>query len=177
VSSMKRKWTPTLDGMGTTLVVAQEAVDELLIACVGDSRAYSFSEGKLQQITSDQTWVQEVGRRLGIDEDNLKTHPMRHVLTMAIGVSPQLRINTYRTKPEIGAQVLLCSDGLHGVIDESFIASVLATEATLEEKCHHLIDGAKAAGGPDNITAVLMRILPDPIPATPIDGMVAPPAS
>jgi serine/threonine protein phosphatase PrpC len=157
----------SLDGMGTTLVVAQEAVDELLIASVGDSRAYSFHEAKLQQITADQTWVQEVGRRLGIDEENLRTHPMRHVLTMAIGVSPQLRINTYRTKPEVGSQVLLCSDGLHGVIDEVFIASVLATEATLEEKCHHLIDGAKAAGGPDNITAVLMRMVPGDAPALP----------
>jgi len=160
----------SLDGMGTTLVVAQEAVNELLIASVGDSRAYSFQDAKLQQITADQTWVQEVGRRLGIEEENLKMHPMRHVLTMAIGVSPQLRINTYRTRPEVGSQILLCSDGLHGVIDEHFIASVLATEVTLEEKCHHLIDGAKAAGGPDNITVVLMRILPGdapPIPAGP----------
>ena len=157
----------SLDGMGTTLVVAQEAVNELLIASVGDSRAYCYQESKLQQITADQTWVQEVGRRLGIDEENLKTHPMRHVLTMAIGVSPQLRINTYRTRPEVGSQILLCSDGLHGVIDEAFIASVLATEATLEDKCHHLVDGAKAAGGPDNITAVLMRILPGDAPPIP----------
>jgi protein phosphatase len=127
------------------------------------------------QITSDQTWVQEVGRRLGIDEENLRTHPMRHVLTMAIGVSPQLRINTYRTKPIVGSQILLCSDGLHGVVDEAFIASVLATPATLEEKCHHLVDGAKAAGGPDNITGVLMRILPDPTPVPPVEGTFAPP--
>jgi len=165
-----------LDGMGTTLVVAQEAVDELLIASVGDSRCYAFADSKLQQITSDQTWVQEVGRRLGIDEENLRTHPMRHVLTMAIGVSPQLRINTYRTRPEVGTQVLLCSDGLHGVIDDAFIASVLATPATLEEKCHHLIDSAKAAGGPDNVTAVLMRILPDPIPPPPDEVTALPPA-
>ena len=163
-----------LDGMGTTLVVAQEAANELLIASVGDSRAYSYHEGKLQQITADQTWVQEVGRRLGIDEENLRTHPMRHVLTMAIGVSPQLRINTYRTNPQVGSQVLLCSDGLHGVIEETFIASVLATEQSLEDKCKHLIEGAKSAGGPDNITAVLMRIHPDPVPATPEEPHAAP---
>ena len=165
-----------LDGMGTTLVVAQEAVNELLIASVGDSRAYMFFDGKLQQITSDQTWVQEVGRRLGIDEENLRTHPMRHVLTMAIGVSPQLRINTYRTHPQVGSQILLCSDGLHGVIDETFIASVLATDETLENKCHHLIEGAKHAGGPDNITAVLMRILPDPPKDTPVEAEAIPSA-
>ena len=161
-----------LDGMGTTLVVAQEAINELLIASVGDSRAYSFHEGNLTQITADQTWVQEVGRRLGIDEENLRTHPMRHVLTMAIGVSPQLRVNTYRVHPEIHSQVLLCSDGLHGVIDDSYIASVLASGATLEEKCHHLIDGAKSAGGPDNVTAVLLLILPDPAPDTSQDATV-----
>lgn len=153
-----------LEGMGTTLVVAQEAEQELLIASVGDSRAYSHHNGELQQITSDQTWVQEVGRRLGIDEENLRTHPMRHVLTMAIGVSPQLRINTYRVNPVEGMHILLCSDGLHGVIDETYIASVLGMDTTLEHKCHQLIEGAKTAGGPDNITTVLMRVIPPPPP-------------
>ena len=59
--------------------------------------------------------MNEVGRRLGLDEESLKTHPMRHVLTMAIGVSEQLRVHTYMLKPAPGMQVLLCSDGLHGV--------------------------------------------------------------
>ena len=170
----------SLDGMGTTLVVAQESASELLVTSVGDSRAYSFYDGKLQQITSDQTWVQEVGRRLGIDEENLRTHPMRHVLTMAIGVSPQLRINTYRVQPSPGAHILLCSDGLHGVIDDAYIASVLGANGTLEEKCHHLIDAAKSAGGPDNITAILMRIVPSPahtVPAIPDTGMNPPPVA
>jgi PPM family protein phosphatase len=148
---------PALDGMGTTLVVALETAEDLIITSVGDSRAYLFHEGSLQQVTADQTWVQEVGRRLGIEEENLRTHPMRHVLTMAIGVSPQLRINTYRLNPLPGSFVLLCSDGLHGVIEEIFISTVLGGDGTLEEKCHHLIDGAKTAGGPDNITTVLIR--------------------
>ena len=77
-----------LEGMGTTLVAALESGPELLIASVGDSRAYVYTGEKLSAVTEDQTWVHEIGRRLGIDEGSLKTHPMRHVLTMAIGVSP-----------------------------------------------------------------------------------------
>ena len=62
--------------------------------------------------------MNEVGRRLGIDEDEFKNHPMRHVLTMAIGVSPELRVHSYTLQPSSGRLILLCSDGLHGVVDE-----------------------------------------------------------
>src|SRR5580700_6053298 len=79
---------PRLEGMGTTLVAALETTDnDLAIASVGDSRAWLFEGGKLRAITEDQTWVQEVGRTLGLDDASLKRHPMRHVLTMAVGVS------------------------------------------------------------------------------------------
>jgi serine/threonine protein phosphatase PrpC len=150
----------SLDGMGTTLVSVLEAGDEMLIASVGDSRAYLYQEKQLASITADQTWVQEVGRRLGIDEENLKTHPMRHVLTMAIGVSQQLRINTYRVRPLIGSLILLCSDGLHGVIDDGTISRILSDNGTLEDKCTALIHAAKSNGGPDNVTTVLLRVVP-----------------
>ncbi len=89
-----------MEGMGTTLVAAVENDSDLFIASVGDSRAYLFENGKLQPITEDQTWVNEVGRRLGLDEETLKIHPMRHVLTMAIGVSGQLRVNHYSVRPD-----------------------------------------------------------------------------
>src|SRR3984957_10535893 len=78
---------PRFEGMGTTLVAALETREnDLAIASVGDSRAYVFE---------DQTWVQEVGRTLGLDETSLKTHPMRHVLTMAVGVGTTIRIRYY----------------------------------------------------------------------------------
>jgi protein phosphatase len=146
-----------LEGMGTTLVAALESGPEILIASVGDSRAYVYSQDKLSTVTEDQTWVHEIGRRLGIDETSLKTHPMRHVLTMAIGVSPQLRVHSYALKPEPGAMVLLCSDGLHGVIGANDIEATLAGNGNLESKCKRLIDAARNAGGPDNITAILLR--------------------
>ena len=78
---------PRFEGMGTTLVAALETTgDDVAIASVGDSRAWMLENGKLRAITEDQTWVEEVGRSLGLDEASLKTHPMRHVLTMAVGV-------------------------------------------------------------------------------------------
>jgi serine/threonine protein phosphatase PrpC len=148
---------PAMEGMGTTLVAALQTGDELLIASVGDSRVYIFEKEALRTITEDQTWVNEVGRRLGLDEDSLKSHPMRHVLTMAIGVSDQLRVHTYLLKPVSGTQVLLCSDGLHGVAREADLLSALSSKESIEEKCKQLIAAARAQGGPDNITAVLLK--------------------
>jgi serine/threonine protein phosphatase PrpC len=148
---------PELEGMGTTLVAALESGSDLLIASVGDSRVYLFDGSELTGITDDQTWVNEVGRRLGIDEASLKTHPMRHVLTMAIGVSPELRVHSYTLHPHPGELILLSSDGLHGVIEAGVIADKLSGNGSLQAKCERLIEAAKQAGGPDNITVVLLR--------------------
>ena len=148
---------PELEGMGTTLVAALESGPELLIASVGDSRAYVYDAGELTTVTEDQTWVNEVGRRLGIDEATLKTHPMRHVLTMAIGVSPELRVHSYTVRPRPGELILISSDGLHGVVEQRVIADSLSGNGSLQAKCERLIDAAKQAGGPDNITVVLLQ--------------------
>jgi len=151
---------PSLEGMGTTLVAALELENELAIASVGDSRAYVLDDKGLRAITDDQTWVNEVGRPLGLDEESLRNHPMRHVLTMAIGASAPLTINHYRIHLDPNALVLICSDGLHGVLDAPEMERILKggrNGTSLEESCHHLIDAAKHAGGPDNVTAVLMR--------------------
>jgi len=148
---------PDMEGMGTTLVAAVENGGDLLIASVGDSRVYTFENGNLRTITEDQTWVNEVGRRLGIDEENLKNHPMRHVLTMAIGVSDNLRVHTHRIHPSPGMLILLCSDGLHGVVSEEELKKALASQGSLEAKSKELIAMARSRGGPDNITTVLLR--------------------
>lgn len=146
----------TLEGMGTTMVAALEVDGQLQITSVGDSRAYLMQDGELYVITDDQTWVNEIGRKLGIDEEALKTHPMRHVLTMAIGVGNSLRTNRYLVPVTPDTQLLMCSDGLHGVLDDNVIKDCLLSSRTFEEKCHYLIEEAKKAGGPDNITAVLV---------------------
>ena len=108
-----------LEGMGTTLVVALEMDDGISIASVGDSRAYVFDDNGFRVVTDDQTWVNEVGRPLGLDEEALKNHPMRHVLTMAIGASSPLTVNYYALPLQPGAMVLMCSDGLHGVVEQT----------------------------------------------------------
>jgi protein phosphatase len=151
----------SLQGMGTTMTACWKVANELLVANVGDSRAYVYQNLDLHIITDDQTWVNEVGRRLGIGDEALRNHPMRHVLTMAIGVSESLRIHSYAVPLENCAQFLLCSDGLHGVIGAQLIRETLASEAPLAEKCQKLVDAAKKAGGPDNITAVIVRSVPE----------------
>ena len=151
---------PSLEGMGTTLVAALEIEQGLSIASVGDSRAYILDDGGFRAITDDQTWVNEVGRPLGLDEESLKNHPMRHVLTMAIGASTPLTVNYYSVDLNPGSMVLMCSDGLHGVVEAPQMEQILRdgrNGASLEESCRRLIEAAKEAGGPDNVTTVLVR--------------------
>ncbi len=147
----------SLEGMGTTLVAVLESGDQLEIASVGDSRCYLYANSELSTITVDQTWVQEVGARLGLDEEKLKSHPYRHVLTMAIGASQALKVH-FHTLPLVpDQQILLSSDGLHGVIQEKTVADILSSERSLADKCHLLVEAARLAGGPDNITVVLLH--------------------
>jgi protein phosphatase len=151
---------PTLEGMGTTLVAALDLEEGFSIASVGDSRVYVLDDNGLRVITDDQTWVNEVGRPLGLDEESLRNHPMRHVLTMAIGASAPLTVNYYSVDLRNGALLLICSDGLHGVIDDIELEGILKggrNGTSLEESCRKLIAAAKEAGGPDNITTVLVR--------------------
>jgi protein phosphatase len=148
-----------LEGMGTTLVAALETrKNDIAIASVGDSRAWVLEENKLRAITEDHTWIQEVGRTLGLDETSLKTHPMRHVLTMAVGVGAPLRIRYYAVALEPDSIMMLSSDGLHGVVPEEELERILnESPRSLHEKCLELIAAANSAGGPDNVTVLLIR--------------------
>ena len=146
-----------MEGMGTTLVAALETPGDLLIASVGDSRAYQFNDGQLEQVTEDQSWINDVGRRLGLTEDVLKVHPMRHVLTMAVGVSEQLKVNSYAVTPKPGTQILICSDGLHGVVSHENIVDALKQDGSLEARCKRLVELARDQGAPDNVTVVLLE--------------------
>jgi serine/threonine protein phosphatase PrpC len=154
------KTDPQLEGMGTTLLVARDIGGQTLeIGSVGDSRAYLWSQNVLSLITQDQTWVAEVGSRLGLSDEVLKRHPMRHVLTMAVGTADDLRIDCRTIHLHNGDQVLLCSDGLHGVLEEKMLRDTLDSEKSLGEKCHYLVDAAREKGGPDNVTVLLIQLL------------------
>ena len=150
---------PNLEGMGTTIVAALETkANDIAIASVGDSRAYVLHGGELRVVTQDQTWVQEVGRGLGLDEASLRTHPMRHVLTMAVGVGSAVRILYYAVELEPGDMLLLSTDGLHGVVAEAEIRKILTEPGiSLESRCQRLMTAAHEAGSPDNVTVMLMR--------------------
>jgi serine/threonine protein phosphatase PrpC len=149
---------PSLEGMGTTLVAALDIGDQVIIASVGDSRAYLLAGDSFTAVTQDQSWVNEVGRPLGLDEASLKRHPLRHVLTMAIGTGDRLVVNFYSVEWKPGSLLLLSSDGLHGVVPvEEMERTVREVYSSLEAKCRSLIQAARDAGAPDNVTAVIMR--------------------
>jgi protein phosphatase len=149
---------PKLEGMGTTLVAVLETDEhDLAIASVGDSRAYLCHAGHLRALTEDQTWIQEVGRPLGLDEDVLRTHPMRHVLTMAVGVGAAVRIRYYAQELARKDIMMLSSDGLHGVAPVGRMEEILADDTPLQEKCRNLIKAAHEEGSPDNVTVILLR--------------------
>src|ERR1700723_43942 len=135
---------PNLEGMGTTLVAALETkANDIAIASVGDSRAYVLHEDDLRAVTKDQTWVQEVGRGLGLDEASLRSHPMRPVLTMAVGVGAAVRILYYAVELAPGDMLLLTTDGLHGVVSEPEIKRILKeTGSSLATTCERLMEAA-----------------------------------
>jgi len=152
------KEDPELDGMGTTLLAALAISETQLQVCsVGDSRAYLSSDGQFHTITRDQTWVAEVGSKLGLTDQALKAHPMRHVLTMAVGCGDDLRVHCHPAVLAPGDQLLLCSDGLHGVVEEEILARIVLSQKSLPDKCHYLVEAAKGKGGPDNVTVVLIQ--------------------
>ena len=152
-----------LEGMGTTLVAVLDLGEELLVASVGDSRAYLLEAESFRPVTEDQSWVNEVGRAMGLDEETLRTHPLRHVLTMAIGGGMPLVVNCYTHPWKPGSLLLLSSDGLHGQVEEETICSILASAASgtsgLEQPAALLIGAARDRGAPDNVSCILLRYI------------------
>lgn len=143
-------------GMGTTLVAAIVREAKARIINVGDSRAYLQSGKDLYCVTSDHSWVNEVGRGLGLSEEQLRVHPYRNILTKAIGAEEEIDVQELEIDFLPGDLLLLCSDGLHGVAGEPALGEVLEGSGSLQQKCEALIEAALERGAPDNITAVLI---------------------
>jgi protein phosphatase len=144
-------------GMGSTIVVAFWDVPRLVVANVGDSRAYLWRAGALTQISYDQTLVNELRVRFGLSQEEVSNFPHKNVLTMAVGTTPDLVIRTHEETLQPGDVVLLCSDGLSGPVSEEVIAKTLSADTPLADLVQQLIAQAKANGAPDNVTAVLLR--------------------
>ncbi len=152
---------PELWGMGTTVTAAAVAHDRVLqLAHVGDSRAYLLRKGApLRQLTTDHTVVAEAVERGLLTREQAAIHPQRGVVTRAVGLDPDVRVDLPEPlELEPGDQVLLCSDGLTEVVDDDQIAGVLADQVDGGDACGTLIAAANRAGGPDNVTVVLLRV-------------------
>ena len=148
---------PAYYGMGTTLVGFLDYDRQLTSINVGDSRLYGYTPVLFQQITTDHSLVSEMVRRGLISEEESKSHPKRHILTNALGISRDIRIDIETITTEF-EYLLLSSDGLHGVLDDYQIREILSTEADLPTLCDQLIDAANEAGGFDNITVILAKV-------------------
>jgi len=148
---------PDIRGMGCTLVAALCDKQSVYLANVGDSRAYVFGDLSCEFISSDQTWVNEVGRKLGLSADELKKHHLRHVLTIAIGSEGSFRVNSATMPLTKDTRVLLCTDGLHDVVSDSDIGEIMMRKGPSDWKCHLLVQAARDAGGPDNITVAVLQ--------------------
>jgi protein phosphatase len=145
-------------GMGTTLTAVYVDSAELAVAHVGDSRAYLFRDGELGRLTQDHTLVEELLRRGKLTEAQAAEHPQRSIITRALGVDPEVDVDTRTFNARAQDVVLLCSDGLTSMINERQVAAVLQEEPNLERAAERLIAEANAAGGRDNITVVLFRL-------------------
>lgn len=149
---------PDLAGMGTTVVVALVEGGMLTFCGVGDSRIYVLSGSALQQITHDDSWVATVlARDPEFDRAQLATHPMRHVLTNVLGAREDTEVEVGERPLAAGEQLLLCSDGLYGGLDDASLQILLAGPGRLDELGDRLVATSLERGGTDNITAVLVR--------------------
>ncbi len=145
-------------GMGTTLTAVYVDDSELAVAHVGDSRAYLFRDGELGRLTQDHTLVEELLRRGKLTEEQAAEHPQRSIITRALGVDPEVDVDTRTYAARAGDVVLLCSDGLTSMITEQQVTAVLQQETDLDRAAERLIAEANEAGGRDNITVVLFRL-------------------
>ncbi|HEX6817174.1 MAG TPA: Stp1/IreP family PP2C-type Ser/Thr phosphatase [Ktedonobacterales bacterium] len=164
---------PELAGMGTTCVSVVLADGRGYIVNVGDSRAYIVRQGKMTQLTQDHSWVAEQVRNGILSEEQARHHTHRNVITRSLGTQPSVTADLFIENMHDGDRLLLCSDGLHGYVDEAEIAREMINEAAPEDTAHTLIAMANANGGPDNISAVVIHLLEVPAPA---EALVLPPS-
>lgn len=142
--------------MGATLVVALLSDSEMIIAHVGDSRAYSVTKGEIIQLTEDHTFVADWLKRGLITKEQARTHHQRHGLTEALGVTDEVDVELLVRPQATGECLLLCSDGLTDMVDDEEILEIIAAAANPQQACQDLVEAANARGGTDNITVILV---------------------
>jgi PPM family protein phosphatase len=145
-------------GMGTTLTAAMVSGNEVSLGHVGDSRAYRWRDGELEQLTKDHSLVAELERTGQITREAAEHHPQRSIITRALGPEPDVEVDTYTVPGRDGDVFLLCSDGLTGMISDEEVAAIMRGPGSLEERADALVQAANQNGGKDNITVVLFRL-------------------
>ncbi len=143
-------------GMGTTLTAARVVDDTVLLAHVGDSRAYLLRAGAMRQLTDDHTLVNRMLKAGEITAAEADVHPHRNVLTRALGTEPEVKVDTGEVALMDGDRVLLCSDGLFGMLNEDQIQAICEAEPDPQRAADRLVKAANRAGGIDNITVLVL---------------------
>jgi protein phosphatase len=144
--------------MGTTLVIALVVGDTAIISNVGDSRAYLLTQDKIVQITTDHSLVERLVATGQITRAEAAHHPQRNVIYRVIGDKPQTDIDLFEQRLAPGEALLLCSDGLSGMMPDEKIWYIWQTSTSPQEACDRLVEAANQAGGVDNITVVIVQI-------------------
>jgi len=148
-------------GMGTTVVVSLATPETVVIGHIGDSRAYKIRKQEVVQLTEDHSLVNELVRSRQITAEEAVMHPLRNVMTRALGTEPTIKVEMNRFTWAPGDVLLLCSDGLSSQLDHGTLLGIIHTETSLEEKAELLIGRALEAGGDDNVTVVLVANEPE----------------
>ncbi|MEW9697817.1 Stp1/IreP family PP2C-type Ser/Thr phosphatase [Paenibacillus sp. SI8] len=143
-------------GMGTTVVAIIASRELLIIGHIGDSRAYKIAGESITQLTEDHSLVYELVKNGQITPEEADHHPRRNWITRALGTEPGVEVDLYEYAWRPGETILICSDGLSGLVDSSEIWQIVKSHENLEEAAEQLINRALDAGGDDNVTVVLL---------------------
>ncbi len=144
-------------GMGTTCVAAVLRGNMAYISNVGDSRAYLIRQGQARQITQDHSWVAEQVRAGLLTEDQARIHAQRNVITRCLGTQQDVEVDVFREQLQEGDTLVLCTDGLSGLISDEELMRIVEVSIP-QESVYHLVERANENGGPDNITAIVVRV-------------------
>jgi len=145
-------------GMGTTCVAAVLRGSIAYIANVGDSRAYMVHNGHSKQVSQDHSWVEEQVRAGLLTKDQARSHAQRNVITRCLGTQSEVEVDVFSETLQEGDTLVLCSDGLSGPVTEDDLRAII-NQYLPSESVYHLVERANANGGPDNITAIVVRVL------------------
>jgi serine/threonine protein phosphatase PrpC len=149
---------PELRGMGTTLTFGLSLNRDLHVVHAGDSRCYLFRDGTLEQLTHDHTVAAELAEQGMIDVDQVRRHPLRHMVTNAVGGhKPGVRAEIHEMHLEPDDVLLFATDGLTRMVPDAMIAATLGAHSEPRSACERLVEQALSAGGKDNVTVIVTR--------------------